>query len=235
MLDLRYVAQNYETVLERLKSRGGGLDLGPFQALMKERRERDVALEALNQRRSVANEEMKKRMKEGPAAIEAVREELRGISQTIKHNEARVKEVEENLSNILLLLPNLPDPSVPVGTSEKDNRVERVWGEKPKFAFAPKQHFELGEKLGVLDFERAAKVAGSRFAFYRGALARLERALVTFMIDVHLSKGYLELVPPYLVNRAAMMGTGQLPKFEEDAFKTAGAAEFFLIPTAEVP
>jgi len=124
---------------------------------------------------------------------------------------------------------------VPIGKSPEDNRVERQWGQEPSFGFRPRQHFEIGEKLGMLDFERAAKVSGSRFAFYRGPLARLERALVSFMIDVHLSKGYLELVPPYLVNRAAMMGTGQLPKFEEDAFKTAGAAEFFLIPTAEVP
>jgi len=122
-----------------------------------------------------------------------------------------------------------------VGASADDNRVERSWGEKPSFAFPPKQHFELGERLGGLDFERAAKVSGSRFAFYRGPLARLERALITFMLDVHTSRGYTEFLTPYLVNRAAMIGTGQLPKFEEEAFKTTGSQEFFLIPTAEVP
>src|SRR6266849_845547 len=192
MLDLKYVAQNFEAVKERLKLRGGNLDLGRFQALVQERRELYIALESLNQTRNNANEEIK------------------------------LKAVEEELEKILLLVPNLPDPSVPVGASADDNRVERSWGEKPSFAFPPKQHFELGERLGGLDFERAAKVSGSRFAFYRGPLARLERALITFMLDVHTSRGYTELLPPYLVNRAAMVGTGQLPKFEEEAFKTAG-------------
>jgi seryl-tRNA synthetase len=124
---------------------------------------------------------------------------------------------------------------VPTGSSEQDNVVARTWGEKPNLPFTPRQHFEIGEKLGMLDFERAAKVSGSRFTFYKAALARLERALVTFMIDVHTQKGYTELLPPYLVLRETMMGTGQLPKFEDDAFKTSGEPERFLIPTAEVP
>ena len=136
---------------------------------------------------------------------------------------------------MLLTLPNLPDPSVPVGTSEADNVVVRTWGEPPRFPFTAKQHFEIGEQQGLLDFERAAKVSGSRFVFYRGDLARLERALVSFMIDVHTERGYTELLPPYLVSRAAMTVTGQLPKFEDDAFETAGPDERFLIPTAEVP
>jgi seryl-tRNA synthetase len=149
--------------------------------------------------------------------------------------EARLKEVEEELSRILLLIPNVPLESVPVGAGAEDNVQVRAWGEKPNLLFAPKQHFELGEKLGMLDFERAAKVSGSRFAFYKGALARLERALASFMLDVHTQKGYLEMLPPYLVLRESMMGTGQLPKFEDDAFKTLGDPERFLIPTAEVP
>ena len=235
MLDLKFVAQNFQMVMERLKLRGGNLDLGPFQALMQERRELYIALESLNQTRNAANERLKAKAKEGPSAIEALRDELRSLSQNIREKEGRLKALEEELEKILLLLPNLPDPTVPVGSSPEDNRVERTWGHKPDFDFTPKQHFELGEQLGGLDFERAAKVSGSRFAFYKGQLARLERALITFMLDVHTSRGYAELIPPYLVNRAAMIGTGQLPKFEEDAFKTAGAPEYFLIPTAEVP
>jgi len=235
MLDLKYVAQNFEAVKERLKLRGGNLDLGRFQALVEERRELYIALESLNQTRNSANEEIKLKAKQDPGAIERLRDQMRSLSSTIREKESQLKAVEEELEKILLLVPNLPDPSVPVGASAEDNRVERTWGEKPSFAFPPKQHFELGERLGALDFERAAKVSGSRFAFYRGPLARLERALISFMLDVHTSRGYTELLPPYLVNRAAMIGTGQLPKFEEEAFKTTGNQEFFLIPTAEVP
>ncbi len=235
MLDLKYVAQNFEAVMERLKLRGGNLDLGRFQALVQERRELYIALESLNQTRNNANEEIKLKAKQDPGAIERLRDQMRSLSSTIREKEVQLKAVEEELEKILLLVPNLPDPSVPVGASADDNRVERSWGEKPSFAFPPKQHFELGERLGGLDFERAAKVSGSRFAFYRGPLARLERALITFMLDVHTSRGYTEFLTPYLVNRAAMIGTGQLPKFEEEAFKTAGSQEFFLIPTAEVP
>jgi seryl-tRNA synthetase len=235
MLDLKYVAQNFEAVKERLKLRGGNLDLGRFQALVQERRELYIALESLNQTRNNANEEIKLKAKQDPGAIERLRDQMRSLSSTIREKETQLKVVEEELEKILLLVPNLPDPSVPVGASADDNRVERSWGEKPSFAFPPKQHFELGERLGGLDFERAAKVSGSRFAFYRGPLARLERALITFMLDVHTSRGYTEFLTPYLVNRAAMIGTGPLPKFEEEAFKTAGSQEFFLIPTAEVP
>lgn len=235
MLDLKYVAANFEQVVERLKTRGKNLDLGPFQRLVLERRDLYVAVESLSHKRNLANEEMKKKAKEDPSAIDALRGEMRAVSQEIKEKEGRLKEVEEELSKILYTLPNLPHESVPVGESEADNRVEKTWGEKPKFLFEPKQHFELGEKLGMLDFERASKVSGSRFVFYKGGLARLERALASFMIDLHTKKGYLEMLPPYLVNRASMTGTGQLPKFEEDAFKTAGSDEYFLIPTAEVP
>ncbi|WP_224249726.1 serine--tRNA ligase [Hyalangium gracile] len=235
MLDLRHVAQNFDAVVARLKTRSGNLDLGPFQRLFTERRELYVAMEGLSARRNTANDEMKKKAKEDPAALEALRGDLRAVSQEIKEKEARLKEVEEEINRILLLIPNIPHESVPVGASEQDNQVVRTWGDKPNLLFAPKQHFEIGEKLGMLDFERAAKVSGSRFTFYKSALARLERALVTFMIDVHTQKGYTELLPPYLVLRETMMGTGQLPKFEEDAFKTSGDPERFLIPTAEVP
>jgi seryl-tRNA synthetase len=235
MLDLKYVAQNFDRIVARLKSRGGGLDLGPFQKLVQERRELYIQVESLAARRNTANDEMKKKAKEDPKALDALRGDLRQVSQEIKEKEARLKAVEEELEKILLLIPNVPDDSVPVGASAEENQVIRSWGEKPNLPFTPKQHFELGEHLGGLDFERAAKVSGSRFVFYQGHLARLERALVSFMLDVHTAKGYRELIPPYLVNRAALTGTGQLPKFEEDAFKTAGPDEYFLIPTAEVP
>src|SRR5712692_4046131 len=165
MLDLKNVAQNFESVSQRLKLRGGNLDLGPFQQLVPERRELHMALESLSQRRNAANEDIKKKAKEQPQAIASLRDEMRGLSQAIKEKETRLREVEEELSRILLLVPNLPDPSVPVGTSAAGNRVERVWGEKPRFDFKPKHHFELGEQLGMLDFERAAKVSGSRFVF----------------------------------------------------------------------
>jgi seryl-tRNA synthetase len=235
MLDLRNVAQNFDAVVTRLKARGGSLDLGPFQRLVGERRDLYVAMEGLSAKRNSANEEMKKKAKEDPKALDALRGDLRAVSQEIKEKEARLKEVEEELSGILLLIPNVPHESVPVGAGAEDNVEVRAWGEKPQLPFTPRQHFELGEGLGMLDFERAAKVSGSRFVFVKGALARLERALVAFMIDVHTSKGYVELLPPYLVSREAMTGTGQLPKFEDDAFKTLGEPERFLIPTAEVP
>ena len=235
MLDLKYVAQNFDAVVARLQSRGGSLDLGPFKSLVSERRDLYVAMESLSARRNAANEEMKRKAKEDPAALESLRGEMRGVSQGIKEKEARLKEVEEELSRILLVIPNVPHESVPTGGGAEGNVQSSIWGEKPNLPFTPKQHFELGEKLGMLDFERAAKVSGSRFTFYKGALARLERALVTFMIDVHTQKGYVELLPPYLVLRETMMGTGQLPKFEDDVFKTLGEPERFLIPTAEVP
>ena len=235
MLDLRYVAENFDAVVERLSARGGNLDLGSFRALFAERRTLNISLQSLQSRRNAANEEMKRAAKQEPAALERLRGELRTLSQEIKDQEKQLAVVEERLSAVNLTLPNIPDASVPVGASEADNVVVRTWGEAPRFPFTPKQHFEIGEKLGLLDFERAAKVSGSRFAFYRGDLARLERALATFMVDVHTSRGYTELLPPYLVTRATMTVTGQLPKFEEDAFKTAGADERFLIPTAEVP
>jgi seryl-tRNA synthetase len=235
MLDLKYVAQNFDEVQKRLASRGGNLDLGGFRALVAERSALFVSLEALQAKRNAANEEMKRVAKQDPRALEGLRGDLRALSDQIKEQEKKKDALEEQVQAVLLTLPNLPDPSVPVGASAEENVLVRTWGEAPRFPFTPKQHFEIGEKLGLLDFERAAKVSGSRFVFYRGDLARLERALVAFMIDVHTSRGYSEILPPYLVNRAAMTVTGQLPKFEEDAFKTAGPDERFLIPTAEVP
>ena len=235
MLDLKVVAQSFDAVVERLRARGGALDLGPFQQLMQERKTLYVSLEGLQQVRNTANEEMKRVAKEAPAQLDALRGDLRTVSQEIKEKEKRLTALEEQLQAILLDLPNIPDPAVPVGAGAEGNVEVRRWGQPPSFLFSPRQHFELGEALGMLDFERAAKISGARFVFYRGALARLERALVSFMVDVAVARGYTELLPPYLVLRSAMVGTGQLPKFEPDLFRTAGEPERFLIPTAEVP
>jgi len=235
MLDPKKFDKEFDEVVRRLASRGGALDLGDFRALMAERSAVYVSLETLQARRNASNEEMKRAAKQDPAALERLRGDLRALGGEIKDLEKKRDSIDERFQSVLLTLPNLPDPSVPVGASAEENVVVRTWGEAPRFPFTPRQHFEIGEKLGLLDFERAAKVSGSRFVFYRGDLARLERALATFMIDVHTARGYSEVLPPYLVNRAAMTVTGQLPKFEEDAFKTAGPDERFLIPTAEVP
>src|SRR5688572_10472971 len=181
MLDLKLVAQNFDEVVARLRSRGGELDLGPFQRLVTERRDLYVSMESLSHKRNVANDEIKRKAKEDPKSIDALRGEMRQVSQEIKDRENRLKEVEEELNQILFTLPNLPHASVPVGKDANQNRVEKTWGEKPRFLHAPKQHFEIGEGLGMLDFERATKVSGSRFVFYKGALARLERSLVAWM------------------------------------------------------
>ena len=235
MLDLKEIARNYDQVVKRLSDRGGALDLSKFKALFEQRKQLKIAVETEQARRNKANEEMKGLAKTDPAKLKEMSGELKVLSTAIKEKEGKLNELEAELEALLLMVPNVPDESVPTGTSEHDNQVVRTWGEKPKLLFTPKQHFELGEKLGMLDFERAAKVSGSRFAFSKGALARMERALTALMIDEHTKKGYLEILPPYLVSRASMIGTGQLPKFEADAFKTLGEQELFLIPTAEVP
>jgi seryl-tRNA synthetase len=231
VLDLAFIAKNFDAVVARLEARGGKLDLSRFKALFAERKGLYVELESTQAKKNRAQEVMKtdasKRAELGP--------EMKQLGQVIKDTETRLKALEDELGALVMNTPNVPHESVPVGASEHDNAIVRTFGQKPTFTFTPRQHFEVGEKLGLLDFERAAKVSGSRFAFSLGALARLERALTAFMIDEHSKKGYLEVLPPYLVSRQSMTGTGQLPKFEDDAFKTAGEHELFLIPTAEVP
>src|SRR6267143_1710011 len=204
MLDLRWVVANLDEAGRRLAARGA------------------AASEAL-------------------APIEALAAERRQLIQSSETQRAEQRKAseqmrtlkgEERIEQALLNVPNLPHETVPVGASERDNQVVRSWGEKPEIS-SPKEHTEIGERLGLLDFERAAKVSGARFAFYRGALARLELAVVQFFLDSARERSYLELLPPYLVNAESMRGTGQLPKFEEDLFKTT--AGYYLIPTAEVP
>jgi len=238
MLDLKYVLSNFDEVAARLGRRGGGIDLEPIRRLGEERRALLQETESLRQQQNAANEQMKALAKQGGEALAAARSELKELSGRIKAQDEKLKAIEGELQKALLYLPNLPADSTPDGRSEEDNVVVRTWGEKPSLDFAPKTHDEIGTALGIFDFDRAAKISGARFAVLRGLGARLERALAAFMLDVHTSRGYVEVLPPYLVNRESMTGTGQLPKFEEDAFKTREEEEKdekFLIPTAEVP
>jgi seryl-tRNA synthetase len=231
MLDLKWVVANLEEVRRRLLTRGAAAAeaLAPIETLASERRQLIQSSETQRAEQRKASEQMRTLKGDEQAQLRA---RLKALSDEVKEKEARLKEVEERIERALLNVPNLPHETVPAGASEQDNQVVRVWGEKPGIA-AAKEHTEIGEKLGMLDFERAAKVSGARFAFYRGALARLELAVVQFFLDSARERGYLELLPPYLVNAESMRGTGQLPKFEEDLFKTT--AGYYLIPTAEVP
>ncbi len=236
MLDLRYVVGNLEEVGRKLARRGGQIELAPLAELARERRDLLVSVEGLRQQQNQANERMRKLAKSPEAANElaVARAELRGVGDVIASKDARLKEVEAELEALLEGLPNLPHDTVPDGTSADQNVVVRSWGEKPRFDFAPKEHADIGEALGILDFNRAAKVAGARFAFYLAAGARLERALISFMIDLHVARGYREVLPPFLVNRASYLGTGQFPKFEQDVFAIE-KHDLFLVSTAEVP
>jgi len=190
--------------------------------------------EALRNRRNTVSEEIARLKRAGREAEDLI-EEMRGVSRRIKELDEAIQAVEERLAQEMLVLPNLPHPSVPDGSGEEDNLVVRVWGEARSLAFEPRPHWEVAERLGIIDFERGAKVAGARFVFYRGAGAKLERALINFMLDLHTEKhGYTEVFPPFLVNSGAMLGTGQLPKFAGDMFHVSGT-DYYLIPTAEVP
>jgi len=231
MLELKWVVANLEEARRRIATRGPAAAdaLAPIEALAAERRQLIMASETQRAEQRKASDQMRTLKGEEQAQLRA---RLKALSDEAKEKETRLKEVEEQIERALLNVPNLPHETVPVGTSEHDNKVIRTWGERPAIASA-KEHTEIGEKLGLLDFERAAKVAGARFVFSRGALARLELAVVQFFLDSARERGYLDLLPPYLVNADSLRGTGQLPKFEEDLFKTT--AGYYLIPTAEVP
>ena len=238
MLDLKTVLSDFDEVEKRLATRGGGVDLEPVRRLGEDRRQVLQEAEGLRQQQNAANARMRELARQGGDAMAAARAEMRALSEQVKAAEERRKAVEAELEQALLYLPNLPAPDVPEGPDESGNVVVRTWGEKPGLDFEAKPHEEIGTALGIFDFERAAKISGARFSVLRGPGARLERALAAFMLDAHTAKGYVEILPPYLVGRAAMTGTGQLPKFEEDAFKTREASEQderFLIPTSEVP
>ncbi|HEX7063821.1 MAG TPA: serine--tRNA ligase [Bacillales bacterium] len=235
MLDLKYVRNHFDNVKKRLESRGEDLkELDRFGELDEKRRELIQKTETLKQKRNSVSEEIAKRKREKQDADDMIAE-MRDVSKEIKELDAELTQVEEELQNVMLGIPNLPHESVPIGENEDDNVEIRTWGEVPQLDFEAKPHWDIGTDLGILDFERAGKVTGSRFVFYKGLGARLERALINFMMDLHMEEhGYEEMLPPYMVNRGSMTGSGQLPKFEEDAFKIR-EEDYFLIPTAEVP
>ncbi|ADQ46631.1 seryl-tRNA synthetase [Caldicellulosiruptor kronotskyensis 2002] len=233
MLDLKYIRANPEKVQEGLSKRNKDISIAPILELDERRRKLLAEVESLKALQNQKSKEVPKLKKEGKDVTDLMNE-LKDLSDKIKELDCKVKEVEDEIENILLTIPNIPHESVPVGKDDTENVEVRRWGEVREPEFEIKPHWEIGINLGILDFERASKVSGSRFTFYRGLGARLERALINFMLDLHIEKhGYTELFPPFLVVRKSMIGTGQLPKFEEDAFKTTD--DYFLIPTAEVP
>jgi seryl-tRNA synthetase len=235
MLDIKYLRANFAEVKKILQHRGEDLtDLGKFEELDKKRRELITETEQLKSKRNEVSQQIAVLKREKKDADHLIKE-MREVGDKIKALDDELRTVEETLEKLLLSIPNIPHESVPVGESEDDNVEVRRWGEIPQFHFEAKPHWEIADQLGILDFERAGKVTGSRFVFYKGLGARLERALFNFMLDLHTEEhGYQEVLPPYLVNRASMTGTGQLPKFEEDAFLIE-SEDYFLIPTAEVP
>lgn len=233
MLDLKFVRNNPEIVKEALKKRNSSLDLEEFLNHEENRRKLLYEVEVLKAQRNTVSEEVGCRKKNGEDA-EALILEMREVGQKIKGFEEQLADLEQKMQTVLYEIPNIPHESVPVGKDEEANVQVRSWGTPRVFDFEPLPHYEIGEKLDILDFARAAKVTGARFTFYKGLGAKLERALISFMLDRHTAKGYIEILPPYMVHRTSMFGTGQLPKFEEDAFKITGT-EYFLIPTAEVP
>lgn len=234
MLDVRLLRDNLDQVKTRMATRGAVIDWDDFVRLDRERREALANIERFKERKNRLSGEIGKVKKSGGDAAALMREGEE-VSAAIRKAEGPLADIETAFERFLLTLPNLPHASVKVGRNEADNAEVRRWGEPRAFDFTAKNHWDIGEELGILDFERAAKIAGARFAVYRGAGARLERALINFMLDLHTAEnGYTEMLPPALANRASLIGTGQLPKFEEDLFRIA-ERDFFLIPTAEVP
>jgi len=235
VLDVKLLRNEFEKVERALRDRGASLDLiDNFPVLDTKRRDLIQETEQLKSRRNTVSQEVAKLKRTGGDA-EALIVEMREVGDRIKELDDELRELEVQVEELTQAIPNIPSDSVPIGKSEEDNVELRKNGEVPSFDFEPKPHWEIAQSLGILDFERAAKVTGSRFTFYRGLGARLERALISFMMDLHSDKhGYEEILPPYIVNRDSLIGTGQLPKFEEDLFKISDS-DYFLIPTAEVP
>jgi seryl-tRNA synthetase len=234
MLDLKFVRENFDLVQQMLRNRRMDTDLSRFQELDERRRQVLREVEQLKYRRNVASEEISRLKKERQDASERI-EDMRLVSQQIKELDQQLADIEQAFKEVLLLIPNMPHDSVPAGADESDNPVVKSWGTPPAFSFSPKPHWEVGEDLGILDFERAARMTGARFVLYWGMGAAMERALITFMLDMHTDRhGYTEVLPPFVVNSGSLMGTGQLPKFKEDLFKLEGF-DYYLVPTAEVP
>jgi seryl-tRNA synthetase len=234
MLDIKYLRKNIDFIRQKMNERGQKIDFDRFIALDAKRRDILQSVETLrNERNSVSKQvgELKKKKADASALIE----KMSDVSAKIKEYDESLRVTEEELNAFVMIVPNVQHESVPMGHGSEDNQIVHIWGEKHVFSFEPKQHFELGESLNILDFARGAKITGARFTVYRGAGAAMERALVSFMLDLHVEKhGYTEVLTPFMVNAESMTGTGQLPKFKEDLFKIEGM-EYYLIPTAEVP
>ena len=234
MLDLKFVEGNPELVIEKTALRGIDFDLGEFLKLAKEKKAFLQQIETLRFELKRSSKQIGKMKGEGGDPSSLI-QDMKKVSDEIKDLEGTYKQFDEELKKILLDIPNIPHESVPEGLDSGSNQEVRQFGKKPEFSFDPKPHWEIGKKLGILDFDRAAKLAGSRFAVYLGQGAQLERALINFMLDIHTrEKGYMEVIPPFIANEESLIGTGNLPKFEEDLFKLRGHP-WYLIPTAEVP
>lgn len=234
MIDPRLIRENIEAVNAALAKRQTSFDAGRLVEVDEKRRRLIQETEKLKNEKNTLSGEIAKLRKSGTDASDKI-EYQRSLGKKIEETGQDLKGAEEQWEQLLLVIPNLPDSSVPVGTGEEDNKVVKTWGEKPSMDFEPKAHWDLGESLDILDFKRAAKITGSRFTLYKSQGALLERALINFMLDLHVREhGYVEVLPPFMVNRASMTGTGQLPKFEEELFHLDGV-DYFLIPTAEVP
>ncbi len=233
MLDLKFIRENSEIVEKALEKRGAKVDIKRVLELDESRRKLLTEAEEKKNLRNTISKEIGLLKKEGKDASE-VMNKVGDLGDNIKELDIKIREVDGELGDILLLIPNIPHESVPVGLKEEDFRLEKTVGEPKKYGFEVKAHWDLGEDLNILDFERATKVTGARFTFYRGMAARLERALVSLMLNTHSNGDYIELLPPFMVNSASMTGTGQLPKFAEDMFKLENT-DYYLVPTAEVP
>lgn len=237
MLDAKFVRENLDSVRKGIESKGEGMSLDEFVSLDSERKKIQYEVEQLKHKRNLVSEEVAqaKKLKIINNEIEKKIKDMREAGNRIQELDERLNLIEKELEGILLRIPNLPHPSVQSGTSELENQEIRRWGKIREFSFEPKPHWEIGEKLGIIDFQRGVKVSGTRFYLMRGLGAKLERVLIDWMIEVHTEEhGYTEVLPPFLVNRNSMIGTGQLPKFEDDMYR-CDADDLFLNPTAEVP
>lgn len=233
MLDIKFIRENPQAVKDALKARNSKIDLDELLTLDEERRKLLSEVETLKAERNKANDEITAAMKAKRNPKEII-DKMKVVSQKVADLDKKVGEVDQKISNIVYIIPNIPDKSVPVGSPD-NNKTVRSWGKIPTFSFKPKNHIELAESLGIISFGTATKISGSNFVLFMGQGARLERALINFMLDLHTKKhGYKEIFPPFLVNRRSMIGTGQLPKLEEDMYKLKDD-DLFLIPTAEVP
>ena len=234
MLDVRFVRENIDVVKDALRKRDYDITVDEFLELDEKRRSLIREVEELRNRRNTVSEEIGKLKRQGQDASGMITE-MKTVSEKIKALDEQLREVDSAIRDFLLNIPNIPHESVPVGRDEEENVEIRRWGEPREFDFEPLNHWDIGESLDIMDFERASKITGARFSLMKGLGARLERALMNFMLDLNTSKGYKEVFPPILVNRNTMTGTGQLPKFEMDLFRVADPPDYYLIPTAEVP